>query len=266
MRDMSQKDGWSDWDYVVLRGLARIVDYHAIHIYTGSHDYYSNVFAPHQVERALRITGALIEQVRYEQSIDHQIKVAYDEWNVWFRTRSLEDRQSGIEEQYTLADALAVATFLNVFVRQSQVIGMANIAQMVNAIAPIFTNREGLFLQTIFHPLKLYSDHMQGIALERVLPHLTAKNLALSGSNSIEHLRMIERLETQADEVFGLVVMDTFFQTAPTPAVGQAGIGLTARALRPVGRVQPALEGERRRGGPVVRAAELEARRRFVAT
>jgi alpha-N-arabinofuranosidase len=42
------KDGWSDWDRVVIDGLAPIVDYHSIHIYTGSSDYYSNVFAPHQ--------------------------------------------------------------------------------------------------------------------------------------------------------------------------------------------------------------------------
>jgi len=40
--------------------------------------------------------------------------VAYDEWNVWFRT---DDGQ--LEETYTLADALAVATYLNIFVRQS---------------------------------------------------------------------------------------------------------------------------------------------------
>jgi len=33
-------------------------------------------------------------------------------------------------------------------------------------IAPIFTNREGLFLQTIYHPLRLYAEHMREIALD----------------------------------------------------------------------------------------------------
>lgn len=160
------RNGWSDWDRVVLHGLARLVDYHAIHIYTGSDDYYSNVFGPHQAERALRISAALIEQVRYEQRIEHPITIAYDEWNVWFRERSLEARKAGIEEQYTLADALALATYLNIFIRQCRVVGMANIAQLVNAIAPIFTRPEGLFLQTIYHPLRLYAEHMQGSAID----------------------------------------------------------------------------------------------------
>jgi alpha-L-arabinofuranosidase len=159
-------NGWSDWDRVVLQGLADVIDYHAVHVYTGSHDYYTNVFQAHQADRSLRIAASLIEQARYEQAIEHPIKIAYDEWNVWFRTRSLEARRGGIEEQYTLADALAVATYLNIFVRRCEVIGMANVAQMVNAIAPIFTSPDGLFLQTIFHPLKLYSDHMQGTALD----------------------------------------------------------------------------------------------------
>ena len=37
------------------------------------------------------------------------IHIAFDEWNVWYRTRSHEDRVGGIEERYNLSDALAVA-------------------------------------------------------------------------------------------------------------------------------------------------------------
>ena len=63
------QNGWSDWNRVVIEGLAPIVDYHSIHIYTGSADYYRNVFSPHQAERAIRICAALIEQARYNQRI-----------------------------------------------------------------------------------------------------------------------------------------------------------------------------------------------------
>jgi len=37
---------------------------------------------------------------------------------------------------------------------------------MVNVIAPIFTNEEGLFLQTIYHPLKLCAEHMREFVLD----------------------------------------------------------------------------------------------------
>jgi alpha-N-arabinofuranosidase len=155
--------GLTDWDRVVIEGLAPFVDYHSIHIYTGSDDYWSNVLAPHQADRALRTTRAMIERTRYEQQIAHPIYVAYDEWNVWFRER---EQTSGLEERYNLSDALAVATYLNVFARHCETVRIANLAQMVNVIAPIFTNEEGLFLQTIYHPLKLCAEHMREVVLD----------------------------------------------------------------------------------------------------
>ncbi|MDQ6673416.1 MAG: alpha-N-arabinofuranosidase [Chloroflexota bacterium] len=157
------RDGWSDWDRSVVDGLIRYVDYHSIHIYTGSPDYWTNVLSPHQAERCVRICEALIERARQIQEVERPIGIAYDEWNVWYRERG---ERSGLEEQYTLADALAVATFLNIFVRSSRSVRIANLAQLVNVIAPIFTSPEGLFVQTIFHPLRLFSEHVQSVALD----------------------------------------------------------------------------------------------------
>jgi len=153
------QNGWSEWDEVVLAGLAEFIDFHSIHLYTGSTDHYTTVMQSHQAERAVRICAALIERVRHMQQIAHPIHIAFDEWNVWYRTRSHADRVGGVEERYTLTDALAVAAYLNGFIRQCRVVRMANFAQLVNAIAPIFTSKEGLFRQTIYHPLRLYAEH-----------------------------------------------------------------------------------------------------------
>ncbi|HEU5367719.1 MAG TPA: alpha-L-arabinofuranosidase C-terminal domain-containing protein [Ktedonobacterales bacterium] len=157
------QSGWDAWDRVVLEGLAPYIDYHSIHIYTGSFEHYSNIFSVHHAERALDICQAMIEQARYEQHITHPIKVAYDEWNVWYR----ESGGAGaLEEAYDLTDALAVATYLNIFIRHCNSVGMANLAQLVNVIAPIFTSTDGLFLQTIYHPFWLYATLSQEIALD----------------------------------------------------------------------------------------------------
>jgi alpha-L-arabinofuranosidase len=160
------QNGWSEWDEITLSGLAEFVDYHSIHLYTGGPDHYATVFQSHQAERAVRICAALIERVRQAQRIAHPIHIAFDEWNVWWRTRSHEDRVGGVEERFTLTDALAVATYLNGFIRHCRVVRIANFAQLVNAIAPIFTSPTGLFLQTIYHPLRLYAEHTQEVALD----------------------------------------------------------------------------------------------------
>jgi alpha-L-arabinofuranosidase len=154
--------GWSDWDQVVIEGMAPFVRYHSIHLYTGSGNYYRNVFTAHQAERAIRICERLIERARYAQSIAQPIGIAFDEWNVWYRSRGT----THLEERYDLSDALAVATYLNTFIRLCRTVHIANLAQMVNAIAPIFTSPAGLYLQPIYHPLRLYAEHVQDVALD----------------------------------------------------------------------------------------------------
>ena len=163
------ENGWSEWDRVVVDGLVAHVDFHSVHIYTGSEDYWSDVLAPHQAERALRTCQALIDRARYLQRVDHPVHVAYDEWNVWFRQRADRAHENGLEERYTLADALAVATYLNVFVRHCRTVRMANLAQLVNVIAPVVTRPDGLLLQATYHPLRLYAEHTQPLALDALV-------------------------------------------------------------------------------------------------
>ena len=51
---------------------------------------------------------------------------------------------------------------------------------------------------------------MQGLCLSAVMPNLTTTNLGISGSTSLDHLRVIEeKLEPQEADVLGLVVITT---------------------------------------------------------
>jgi alpha-L-arabinofuranosidase len=160
-------DGISDWDRVVLETLAPFIDYYSIHIYTGSDDYYTNVFEPHHADRCLRHITALIEGVRFRQHIKHPIRIAYDEWNVWYPKPEIA--AIGYEQPYNLGDALAVGAYLNIFLRQARTIGMANLAQMVNVLGSMITGPEGLYLQTIYHPLRLYAELCGPLAVDSIV-------------------------------------------------------------------------------------------------
>src|SRR5581483_9343976 len=189
-------NGWSAWDETVLQGLAPMIDFHSIHIYTGTYDHYATVFQSHEAERAVRICTALIERVRHIQRIAHPISIAFDEWNVWYRTRSEADRKAGVEERYTLSDALAVATYLNGFVRHCRAVRIANLAQLVNAIAPIFTGPRGLFLQTIYHPLRLYAEHTLEVGLD---VHVESPTRELPVGEETAHAGRLGRVHNVAE-------------------------------------------------------------------
>jgi alpha-L-arabinofuranosidase len=168
-------NGWNDWDRVVIDGLAPLVDLHSIHIYTGSDDYWTNVLQPHQAERAIRSAAAMMEGAAYRQSLPRMPRIAYDEWNVWYRVMTVD-----LAERYNFDDALAVATYLNIFIRNSGWVKMANLAQMVNAIAPIVATPETAVVQPIYYPVLLHARAALDIAVdvhvegETVQPELPA--------------------------------------------------------------------------------------------
>jgi len=155
--------GHSSWDFEVLKRCIPYADMHSIHIYTASASHLPNVTAPLSAERAIETAAALIDIARIENNISPdkpRTTICFDEWNVWAPLRA--PGELGAEESYTLSDALAVGVWLNVFVRQSQYVGMANIAQSVNVISPLMTSERGTVKQTSWWVLWLFSRWMRG--------------------------------------------------------------------------------------------------------
>ncbi|HEX3788830.1 MAG TPA: alpha-L-arabinofuranosidase C-terminal domain-containing protein [Pseudonocardiaceae bacterium] len=174
--------GWDDWDRVVIDGLAGLVDLYSVHIYTGSTDYWTNVLQPHQAERAISTASTLIRRTAYLHQIAEPPRLAYDEWNVWYR-----EPGGALEERYDFADALAVATYLNIFVRNCDWVRMANLAQLVNAIAPIVTSAETAAVQPIYYPILLHAQAALGVAVDTYVAGPTVGADMLTGTSRWDH-------------------------------------------------------------------------------
>jgi len=162
--------GEAEWDWEVLKTAGHFIDYISYHDYfrpdADGDPYYSLVSRGYTGGRYLRDLRGLIEAARHRYEIRRPIRICVDEWNVFYRHNDFARYGTLHEEQYDLADALCVASYLNTLIRHADAVGMANLAQMVNVIAPIFTSPEGLFLQTIFYPLLMHAEHRGSIALD----------------------------------------------------------------------------------------------------
>jgi alpha-N-arabinofuranosidase len=158
---------WPGWNRTVLEYLKNHADYLAMHTYVGnpSNNFAEFLASSVDLDRRIKVTEGIIDAALAGQK--RRIYIAWDEWNVWYRARGAQQRGRRIlEERYNLEDALVVATFLNSFVNHSHIVKIANMAQLVNVIAPIFTNENGLFLQTIYYPLQLFANNTKGTALQ----------------------------------------------------------------------------------------------------
>jgi alpha-N-arabinofuranosidase len=179
---------WIGWNRTVLDSLKDYADYISIHLYVGNaeNDFADYVASAIEMDQKIDILAGLIEAAMSSR-VDHvtgraatdgrKMYIAFDEYNVWYRARG--DSQRGrriLEEHYNLEDALVVAGFLNSLVNHADVVKIANLAQLVNVIAPIFTNEKGLYLQTIFYPLQLFSKNVKGNSLELMVDCPTYKS------------------------------------------------------------------------------------------
>jgi alpha-N-arabinofuranosidase len=171
-----------DWNRIVLENLVHIADYISIHDYEGSPDYYEMLGSIQRLDRQITDTEALIDltdrlRVEGDRRVEsvlpkkkQRMEIAVDEWNVWYRARNFEyfvdtqgethrkDLTNPAQELYNLRDALWIASALNLFQRMGKAVTMANLAQMVNVLAPMLTSESGLVLQPTYYPMKLYSQ------------------------------------------------------------------------------------------------------------
>ena len=116
--------------------------------------------------------AGLLDYVRGLKRSSKRVYLSFDEWNVWYRARYASDTDGHwahaphlLEEVYNLEDALVCAQYLMSFIRRADVVKVACLAQIVNAIAPIVTCSEGLLRQTTYYAIALIAEHASGVSL-----------------------------------------------------------------------------------------------------
>jgi alpha-L-arabinofuranosidase len=160
---------WIGWNRTVLSYLNAHADYLSLHNYVGNkeNDYYEFQACTLDLADRTKIAEGIIGAALADTGGQKKIYIAWDEWNVWYRARGDKERGRQIlEEHYNLEDALVVSSFLHTFVNHAHVVKIANMAQLVNVIAPIFSSPDGFYLQTIYYPLQLFATHCHGTALD----------------------------------------------------------------------------------------------------
>lgn len=166
---------YPEWDRTVLEWAWDQVDYHSLHYYARNpeDDTASFLALTAEFESYLDTTAGILRYVKAKKRSKHDVYVSWDEWNVWYKAHTPKHTHGEwtqaphlIEEIYNLEDALVVAQWMNVFLRKSDVLKIACIAQIVNVIAPILTTRDSLLKQSIYYPFALFSKLAAGVALD----------------------------------------------------------------------------------------------------
>ncbi|MGA1759813.1 MAG: alpha-N-arabinofuranosidase [Paracoccaceae bacterium] len=173
-----QMKTYPEWERVVLEECYENVEYISLHKYFGnsSHDslnYFSKI---DETGRYIQTVAGIIDFVKAKKRAQNDVYICFDEWNVWYHNREQDhenvqtwdwpEAPALLEEDYNLEDALFVGGLLNEFIRRSDRVKIACIAQLVNVISPIRTINGGpAWAATIYYPYQYASLYGRGTAL-----------------------------------------------------------------------------------------------------
>ena len=178
----SSNDGmptFGAWENAVLEETYELADYLSIHKYFGNpHGQTPGYLSlPEAMSDFITRTLALCDAVGARKKSAKKIMLSFDEWNVWFHSHGEEKNSPEwtvarplLEDIYNMEDALLVGMLMMTLLDHADRVKVACIAQSVNVIAPIMTEKNGkAWRQTIFHPFALTAKHGRGSVLRAVV-------------------------------------------------------------------------------------------------
>lgn len=171
------------WESRTLECTYDYVDYVSLHQYYGNEagDTEDFLAKADDMDEFIRSVVAVCDYVKAKKHGKKNINLSFDEWNVWFHSREEEmDIRANspwgkapalLEDIYTFEDALLVGLMLITLIKHADRVKMACLAQLINVIAPIMTERNGgqAWRQTIFYPFMHASRYGRGMVLQPVL-------------------------------------------------------------------------------------------------
>ena len=165
-----------EWDRIILETLYDYVDYISLHSYYKYEDDIDNFLASFfDLDNYINTIKATADFVKAKNRSSKTIYLSLDEWNVW-HTRD-DDLEVGLkrweeapaiaEDHYTLLDALVVGGMLCTILNNADRIKIACLAQLVNALSPIHTEKGGGVLKhSTFYPFMHVSNYGKGTVLK----------------------------------------------------------------------------------------------------
>ena len=154
----------ADWNYILMKTAGQLVDYISAHHYSVGwglfqYDYLDNLYIPEYMERLTDLTKAAADTGMNDIT---DVKVAWDEWNLfgW--------EVDGVNEDctYTLHDAVITALIINMFIRNSSKIGLANYSTFVNINGAVSTKPEGIVKRSQYAVFELLANQTGRYLLE----------------------------------------------------------------------------------------------------
>lgn len=168
---------FGSWELTVLDHAYEYIDYISLHQYYRNASGNTRDFLGKSVRMDQYIKGvaAICDAIKAKKHSDKVVNLSFDEWNVWSLNvgdpkEKWQVAPPRCEDIYTFEDALLVGCMLMTLQNNCDRVKIGCMAQLVNVIAPIMTEKGGkAWVQTIFYPYLYASVCGRGTVMKPVI-------------------------------------------------------------------------------------------------
>ena len=212
-----------NWNTKILSGAGNRLSWLSIHSYW---DFMTEVHTPASYDACMAYTGDLEAPVRHVRGLlmayglEKKIRIAYDEWNLrsWHhpnvhggtlsndRNTYVTPRdKNDLNATYTMADAVFTACFLNMALRNADIVGMTNFSPVVNTRGMVYTHDKGVVLRSTYHVYDMYVNGMG----DEVLSGIVESGTRMSVKNKEGRPVTVDTVDTLAtrDSISGIIAI-----------------------------------------------------------
>lgn len=170
-----------EWDRIVLEHTYEDADYLSLHMY---YENFGNDFdflaSFVDMDRFIKSVASTADYVKALKRSKKTMNLSFDEWNVWYQQKQIRrdwiEAPDILEDQYSLLDALVFGGLGITLLNNADRVKIACLAQLVNVIAPIFTQKNGKAIrQSIYYPFYDISHYGRGTVLKPVCKFRTVE-------------------------------------------------------------------------------------------
>ncbi|MBP1041417.1 alpha-N-arabinofuranosidase [Vagococcus sp. BWB3-3] len=204
----SKMPTFASWEAEVLEHAYEHVDYLSLHQYYGNHENNIENYLAQSIDmdRYIKSVAAICDYIKAKKRSDKQLNLSFDEWNIWYHSNEKDESNEPwqvaphiLEDVYNFEDALVLGCMLITLVKNADRVKIACLAQLVNVIAPIMTEKEGpAWKQTIFYPFMQLSTFGRGNVL---LPQIDCPSYATDQFAEVPYLESVIIHNEEASEL-----------------------------------------------------------------
>ena len=204
----SKMPTFGSWEETVLDHAYDYVDYLSLHCYYGNSDNDLENYLAQSIDmdRFIKKVVAICDGVKAKKNSNKQINLSFDEWNVWYHSNE-QDKEIKpwqvapplLEDIYNFEDALLIGCLLITLLKNADRVKIACLAQLVNVIAPIMTDKNGKsWKQTIFYPFMQVSNYGRGVVLT---PEIESGSYSCKDFEKVPYVESIATYNEQYKEL-----------------------------------------------------------------